>query len=155
MPVRDPSPEDLDSLIVLSRHMHTESNFRDIAFNEAKLRQSLTGAIQKKDTFFFGIYEVNGNIVGYLLGVLQQPFFSTEMIACDMMFFVDQPHRGSPAALRLWQSFRDWAREKGACEIRQGVTTGLAPERTDRFFRKLGMEATGQNYRLNLREERS
>lgn len=151
MPVRDAVLDDLENLIALSRRMHEESNFRSLSFSDPNLRQSLAGAMHRKDMFFFGIYEINNHIVGYLLGVLQKPFFTTDTIASDMMFFVDQLYRGSPAALKLWQSFRDWAREKGACEIRQGVTTGLAPERTDRFFRKIGMESTGQNYRLELR----
>ena len=141
---------DLPVLCQLCVDMHRESDFRDLALDRDKLTSTLVRSMRQDDKLFLQVYERHSRVVGYLLGMLTEPFFSTDVVAVDLMFYVAPESRGGPAAFRLWTSFGDWAKQKGAKELRQGVTTGITPERTGRFFQKLGMVPVGTNYRLQL-----
>jgi len=47
--------------------------------------------------------------------------------------------------------FTDWAKSKGADEINVHATSGIEPERTDKFLKRLWLQPYGGNYAERLR----
>ncbi|WP_157727586.1 hypothetical protein [Stappia sp. ES.058] len=55
---------------------------------------------------------------------------------------------GGRAALKLVEAVRQWARERACKHLLVHATGGIAPARTDRFFRRCGFKVVGGNYVL-------
>jgi hypothetical protein len=58
---------------------------------------------------------------------------------------------GGRVAIKLMRLFIDWAKSNGADEINVHATSGIDPERTDRFLKRLGLQPYGGNYTVRLR----
>jgi len=75
-------------------------------------------------------------------------------IATVQVLYVSGRLRGTAlsgrVAAKLMRLFVDWARSKGAEEINVYATSGIEPERTDRFLKRLGLQPYGGNYAVRL-----
>ncbi len=73
--------------------------------------------------------------------------FSSQRRAVSDLLFVLPERRGLVAAKRLIQRFFGWSRKVGAKTAFIGVSTGVFPERTGRFFELMGFRPMGMMYR--------
>jgi hypothetical protein len=76
--------------------------------------------------------------------------FSKTLIASDDAWYVLPRYRGSRHALELLRGFFDWAKGKGALEACVGISSGVDPERTARFLRRVGMTKTGEIFKKEV-----
>lgn len=148
--IRDAKNEDVSQLVELGELMHAESDFAFLPYDRAKVRRLIAAYIEGAEMRCGLVAESEGCIVGMLGGYLTDYFFCDELIACDEILFVKRESRGSAAALRLVQAFREWARERGAREVCLGTSTGIHPERTGRFYERLGLRCVGGLYKQRL-----
>ena len=58
---------------------------------------------------------------------------------------------GGRVAVKLMRLFIDWAEAKGAHELNVPVTSGIDPERTDRFLKRLALQPSEGNYAERLK----
>ena len=84
-----------------------------------------------------------GKIDGIMIGRVGEYFFSNELGAYDVAFYVRRERRGSIVAHRLWRTFLSWARAQGAVHTWPEVAAGIDPARGARFFRGLGLQEIG------------
>jgi N-acetylglutamate synthase-like GNAT family acetyltransferase len=150
---------DVDHLLALGRQAHAESRFARMPFAQEKLRSNLQGLLtlqkERQTHCFFLMENSQGDVIGGLIGALEEFFFTDARSANSILLWVDPAWRGTPAAVRLIGAFHDWARQRQAQELCILVSSGITIKRTDRFLRRLGFEQTGGNYRLPLAQERS
>lgn len=85
----------------------------------------------------------DNNILGGVVGGLQQEWQSDSLMAFDYCIFVRPENRGSRTAYLLIQAFISWAKEQGADWIQVGTATKINTEKTINFYQKLGFEHTG------------
>lgn len=143
MTVRMAAPADDEAIHSLLTAMHEETVYRAIELERPKLAAFLKFAREDERHAVF-VYEATaGSIDGVYIGNIGNYFFSSELGAWDMIFYVRPERRGSFAAARLWRAFRDWAREKGAKSIWPGISTGIYREQSARFYRGMGLEEVG------------
>lgn len=142
------SVNDIDEAIRLARRSWAESHFARLPFDEAKLRANLAAMIARPQSYNCALLarREDGVLAGYLAGTVEEYFFSRERVATVAFLFVDPPQRGGLAAVKLILAFRRWALNRGAAELRVGVASGVAVERTGGFLRRLGFTPTGGNY---------
>ncbi len=86
---------------------------------------------------------------GFMVGSLTPLGFADGTFAYDRLLYVKSSLRGSAAARILINSFYAWAQSKGALHVILGVTSGVAIQRTEQFFNKLGFATVGA---LTIRE---
>lgn len=86
---------------------------------------------------------VAGNIVGGMAGAVVDQWFSHELIAYDYSIFVEPSARGGVHAVRLIQTFKEWAKIKGATQLYMGIGTGLNVEGTTRLYESQGLRSIG------------
>ena len=86
-------------------------------------------------------------LIGFLMAYTGRHWFSSNVYAADMAFYVVPERRGSPTAGRLLKAFEHWCAIREIPEIIMGVSTGIHPERTGRFFQKMGYAEEGRSYR--------
>lgn len=153
MRLRAATTEDVPALIELGRQVHAESRYAALAYDEARLKQTLGGLIdlQARGSHFVLLAEDGkGAVIGGLIGGLEPYFFTSALAAKSMLLWVAPAWRGSAAALRLINAFKLWATKKGAAEVCILVSSGVTIGRTDRFLRRLGFAQTGGNYAMGV-----
>ncbi len=152
--IRKGREQDLPQLLALSRALRDETlTMRHISMDEAKLTSVYRRAFDDNDKrVCLFVYERDGLIGGGLLGAISEYYFSRELCASDLYLYVAPRYRrglmGGMIARRLFECYRDWAREAGVREIRTGVSTGIAMEAAHRFYTAMGMTHLGGLYSI-------
>ncbi|MBC7952270.1 MAG: HlyD family type I secretion periplasmic adaptor subunit [Rhodospirillaceae bacterium] len=90
----------------------------------------------------------DGKVVGMAIVALGEHFFSPALTATAQLIYVVPEARGGAAAVKLLRALRRWAAQAGAEDLHINVTTGIHPDRIDRFLRRMGFKQTGGNYVL-------
>jgi GNAT superfamily N-acetyltransferase len=150
MIVRPCAREDIDRVVELGRRLHAESALAFLPYEVENVRSLVIKIIEHPETYCGLVAEHGEALVGMLGGYLTDYFFCNEKLACDLALFVEPEHRGSSAAARLIQGFRQWAEAGGAREICLGVSTNIGTAGIDRFYRSLGFTPVGGLYKLRL-----
>lgn len=151
MRIRPPVVEDIETLVEMGLRMHSESAYAFLPYEGAKVRRLIRSYVDDSVRQCALVAEVDHRLVGMLGGYLTEYFFCSEVVACDMVLFVDQPYRRGPAAVRLIRGFRDWARERGAHELCLAISTNVNADETGRFYERLGFTRVGGVYKQRLR----
>jgi GNAT superfamily N-acetyltransferase len=155
--IRKGEARDLEQLLALATALKNESEItRDVSLDREKLSATFKRGFDPDDPHVCVIvYETGSTIRGATVGIEAEYFFSRERYVADLFLYVDPSCRrglmSGVIARRLWEGFRDWARERGVRELRNGVSTGIAVDAAHRFFLSLGMQHIGGFYRLPLR----
>ena len=138
---------DFEDVSRLGRLMHAESSYSQLAFSEDRLRQIFE--VYTKDArraLILG--RVNGEACGLYAGYITPYYFSNELVANDIAWFVVKERRGTSLGLRLLTAFEKWSKDQGASEIRVGYSTDINPTAFDSLMLKRGYSRVGGNYRL-------
>ena len=93
---------------------------------------------------YIAIY--NNQIIGVFIGFITEYYFGKDLYASDLTYYVDRTKRGSVAAVKLFREFETWAIKKGAKRINPATSTGINPERTKKFYERMGYTVTGHTY---------
>lgn len=138
--IRPATLEDLDAVIRLGRQMHAEGAFSIVRFDEFKVRAQLERCLVEG---FLHISVGPDGVNGFLIGEASEYWFSRDLLAHDLAFYVRPDRRGGIAAVRLVQAFVSWARERGAREVCIAGSSGVRVEELTRlmtgmFFRHVG-----------------
>lgn len=145
--IRPAIADDLPRMMFLAVTMHQESpRYRDIPFDEGKVGSLLLKLMQSEDGFLWVAEELGRGVVGALAATAYELWFSTARVAGDFGLFMHPDFRGGLAAARLVRRYREWGKEQGLVGTDLGHTTGIEPDRYDRFIRCLGFEETGRLY---------
>lgn len=111
----------LENIIKLLEEIHKESKF----FNSCKLdtsraKEILAQLVGRDDVF------LKQTENGAMLGVLTQPFWSSEVWAQEEFIYVSKEARGSGEGQELISAFEAWAKSKGAAKIIAGDSMGIS-----------------------------
>jgi len=147
--IRQATVSDLGELLALLKALHAESVFSGIAVEHDRLQQFVTSFIADPKNICVVYESAAGGLDGILLGFVKPYYFSSELSAWDLAFYVRPARRGSMVAFRLWREFKARATELDARVLWLG-STGTAPHRARRFYTGLGMVEVGALYRLAL-----
>lgn len=152
MAIRFATQDDIPTLVDIGHAYHEESRFKRFRYDPQKLATSLTAMVNDKSgsRCFFVADDATGKPYAVLLGCIESYFFSQELVAQTILFWVHPDHRGGTAAVKLVHSFRKWAENRKAFEVAIGVNSAVSLHTADSFFRKLGFQLTGGNYSLAL-----
>lgn len=139
--LRAATHDDLLRLVELGAAMHAESpTYSRLRFSASKLAATIERAI---DTGFAMVCEVEGVVVGGMLGMVVPHWCSDDLVACDLALFMAPEHRGGMAAVRLLNAYRVWAERSGAVLKQIGATTGVNNEAAAQLFERLGWVRSG------------
>ncbi len=131
------------------------AGYRHIPFSEAKLLRVDGRLVTRLDTTLGVLVERGDAVVGVMLAEVGEYFLgSGGRIATNQVLYVSGRVRGTAlggrVAVKLMRLFIDWAKSKGADEINVHAASGIDPERTDRFLKRLGLQPYGGSYAARL-----
>ena len=140
------SGEDIAERVMLARRAWEEMDESDLSFDAEMVRRAIERKLERPEMNCLLQAEMNGRVVGALMGVAAPHYHSAALGASILSYFVLPEHRGSTAAIKLLHGFRRWARNRGAVRMYVGVTSGVDVARTDRLLKRLGFTFRGGNY---------
>lgn len=139
--IRSAKHSDVPRLIELGTMLHQISSYSTMAFCPEKSAAFLHELINGQGVVF--VAEVNGEVVGGMAGAVIDQWFSNDLIAYDYSLFVEPTKRNGVIAIRLIQTFKEWAKLKGAKQIYMGIGTGVSVEGTTRLYESQGLRNIG------------
>jgi GNAT superfamily N-acetyltransferase len=147
--VRPAVESDLAALVDMGREMHAEAPaLRHAAYDAAKTGRALLEAIRQGSTF---VHEMNdGALDGAFVGIVIEHWFSAHKMATDLALFVRPGRRGGWIAHLLLDHFIEWCEGRGIDTVQIGITTGVTPEQTGKFYEREGFQFVGGNYQMRL-----
>ena len=146
MIIRDAVIDDLETLILLCSKMHEESIEPYPLINRECMENYINMVVSNPDVFLISFAE-DKSPIGMITAVAGPYSFSPSIRASSELLFVLPEHRGSRAAVKLVQRFKEWSDNIGAMNSSFGISTGVSPERTGRFFEHMGFRPIGMMYR--------
>ncbi|UZD96270.1 GNAT family N-acetyltransferase [Pseudomonas corrugata] len=139
--IRPAKHSDVPRLIELGTLLHATTSYSTMSFCPDKSAAFLHELINGQGVVF--VAEVNGEVVGGMAGAVTDQWFSNDLIAYDYSIFVEPSRRNGVIAVRLIQTFKEWARIKGAKQIYMGIGTGVSVEGTTRLYESQGLRNIG------------
>lgn len=139
--IRPAKHSDVPRLIELGTLLHSTTSYSTMNFCPVKSAAFLHELINGQGVVF--VAEVRGEVVGGMAGGVIDQWFSNDLIAYDYSLFVDPSKRNGVIAVRLIQTFKEWAKLKGAKQIYMGIGTGVSVEGTTRLYESQGLRNIG------------
>lgn len=136
--IRPATIGDMGVLLAMGRAMHAESpRWRRLKYSEHQVETMLIGLIESPQGVVL-IAERDGQAIGAIAAVVQRAWCATDLVAEEVSFYMLPEHRGSLAAARLVNSFKEWARLQGASWAYAGASTGVDDERVAQLYEGFG-----------------
>ena len=145
--VREVRPQDVTPLVRFYKACHAESEWSWAPFSAAAARRSIREIMRRPD-YVALIAAEDGEITGFLFGMVDAVFYGRTLYATDTEFYA---HRGGK---ELVSEFRKWAKSKGAAIRLHATANKERDERRDqakdRWFIAQGLERVGGMYQERL-----
>src|SRR5690606_27969112 len=130
--------------VELGEMMHAESpRFRALPYDPAKVAGVALRLIYDPAAQVL-VAEPDGQLISMLAGMIVEHCLGPDCYATDYVFYAHPAHRGTSAAPRL---YREWLRilqaDGRVKEVSLGISTEIHPERSRRFYERLGFRETG------------
>jgi len=149
MLIRKPQPRDIDAMIALAKAMHDESEFREFDFDRGKVTD-IGVQVLTNPGYFSVICEHDDKIIGLMVCYVSSYYFGNDLIASDIILYIDKTRRGGVGGLRMIEQYVEWAAKKGCKEVQLGQTAGIDPKAVDRLYTHAGFKMIGQLYKRRL-----
>lgn len=144
---------DVPAIIALGEHVIQRSPLLHSKIDPLKARKAIFQTIHNKSHLAL-VAEKDGVVVGCLLGLVVDYWYSKDRYATDLAFYVDSQH--GDVAPWLMKRFIKWARaQKNVVDVLMGISTGLDKQGdAGRMYEKLGFSAAGGMFTYMLTGEK-
>ena len=140
---------DIDALVELGRALHAEDINSCHPYSAERVKKLGMRAIgEDRGHYAVIVAEKEGQIIGLLLGHIAMLYYSEDVTASAMLFYVKPEWRNTTAAVKLLHGFKRWARAGNAKGVSVHVTSGVKMRQTDRLLKRLGFVMVGGNYTI-------
>lgn len=90
------------------------------------------------------VYEVKGEVKGFLSGVITKTLFSTTPVAAELSWYVDPKFRGGTGGIKLVKAYEQWATSRGCEVLTLTNINGLGD--LDDMYTRMGYVLTEKTY---------
>lgn len=134
---------DMDDIVELARELLSQSVYANIKPDEEKFKRLVAGMMGINTGAVLLVVDDEDKPQGFLLGVIDELFFSRKRQATDLAVYVRDGHRH--LAPQLFKAFIEWASSKARVEqITLGVSSGIGdPNRVGKMYESLGLAQVG------------
>lgn len=130
--------EDIPALMKFARNFHESSPYNTMKFDHVKGEIFLRDIISGKKTDGVVLVALHDDEpVGFLVGVANEPVFSSVKIAMELGWWIEPEARGSRASFLIYSAYEDWARRVGCHYVQGAYLPGVSPP-LDEFYKKRG-----------------
>lgn len=140
---------DILDLSILSKQFFKEAkkNGYQLSFKQDKFAQSFL-SIVNNPAYYYLIATIDDEAVGFFLGGIISPFFSDDVIAVEMFWWVAEEFRGQNVAMPMLKMFETWAKQSGATQV--NVSDLQNVKNLDNLYKRLGYSRSEVTYRKEI-----
>lgn len=155
MIIRPIQPADIPAILHLGGLMHEESDMRVLDLSPQKIADTCYEIISSQHgepgfTPMFGAVAVEKNaIVGMMGGYVAAPVYTHDLIAWDILFYVEPPFRGSRAFIGLAKAYAKWGRANAKMTFLT-TSSGINHKKVAQIYKRLGFVEVGGVFRLEV-----
>lgn len=144
--VREATITDIRRIHVLAQELLEMSVYAGIKMDDTKFRRTCASLIGSKTGAVFVVVDDEGEVQGFLMGMIDELFFSKARFATDLATYVRKEYRH--LAPFMVKRFAKWAFSKtGVKEITLGISSGMdTVDRAGRMYRAIGFKPAGGVY---------
>lgn len=143
--IRKATKADLSAMLEIAQCLADESSYSHIKLSKARVKTTIETMIEHG---FAMVAELDGKIVGGMLGDTFTPWYSEDKVAIDYSLYVLPAHRNGLIAYKLVKAFEKWAISMGAKQMRPGIGTGNPS--MARLYEKMGFQKVGSWHLKNI-----
>ena len=143
--IREAHPTDISRITLLAQQDHENSWYRNIPPDPVKFRKLVVMLMVNKQHLAL-VSEVAGEVVGVLLGVTDEIFFSRKKSATDIFTHVEPGHVWE--SVQLIRAFVEWAKARESVyQIVMTVSSDLVgPEKARMIYGRAGLHYYGGSF---------
>lgn len=142
--IRKGTHDDVAAVVAMGATMHEQSAFRHVVYVPEKVSDFIHLHV---DHGFFMVAEVDGKVVGGMLGDCMILWFTTDITGLEYAFYVQEENRNGLIAAKLVAEFIRWCKAAGAKQIRPAIATGN--QALGRLYEAYGFKPVGNYYNLD------
>jgi hypothetical protein len=147
--IRRATLADVEPMIDMLMRVKRASVYATVSVDKDRARKQMRQCISAPQAYA-GVAEVDGKIVGALLGIKDPLWFSRMLEAKDIVFGCVDPKVSTP----LLRDFIAWAwRDPRVVNVLMSQSSGQNIERTQQWFASQGFEVVGGVFRLGRYDE--
>lgn len=148
-PVREATLEDLPRLMTLSREFYDASPYKGkVRYDENKMKNVLKQLITSDSsvaTIFVGFNKM-GKLRGMLACMGVEPFFSTDKVTSEVMWWISPEDRGLGIAQELIEAYEGWGRLHGYHLAQMVLLEALKGNELHNYYTRKGYDLTEKAY---------
>ena len=147
--IRKAEDQDIDAILELIIQFYKESlKEYGLKISIATIKNNIKVFI---DNHIIIIAEKNTDIIGVIAGIVVPSIFDdSQIIAQEIMWYINKDFREGSSGLRLLKSFEDICRFLGVNKIYSGHTNNLNPDRLNKFLVRQGYTSMETHYIKNI-----
>ncbi len=144
--VREATITDIRRIHVLAQELLEMSVYSGIKMDDTKFKRTCASLIGSRNGAVFVVADDEGEVQGFLMGVIDDLFFSRSRFATDLATYVRKEYRH--LAPFMVKRFSKWAFSKaGVEEVTLGISSGMdTVDRAGRMYRAIGFKPAGGVY---------
>lgn len=147
--MRRAAHDDVPAMVEMFEAMHAESRYSRFPALLSKVEGFLHSVIADRRA----IVLVSGDpLCGMFIGWVDEFWWGPALESCDLLLYVKKESRGGLHAVRLIKGYLEVAEQMGVSDIKVGASTGISPERTYRFFERMGFQEFARSFAVGESE---
>lgn len=137
---------DIKEIYKLGKELLELSVYSNIKDDEVKFKTFVAGLMGIKTGTVLVIVDDDDKPQGFMLGIVEELFFSKKRMATDLAVYVREGYRH--LAPKMFKEFIKWAESKSRmAQITLGISSGIGDtERVGKMYNSLGFAQTGGIY---------
>lgn len=142
MTVRKATLKDIFDITVLLREFTREAcehNMSRVKFDPEHVKLFIEACINVDNSEVFVFENSDQEIHGLMICAVSPSLLSDELAAFEVFWYCDQKYRGSPAGIRLYKAYEEWAKAKGATTLNVSRIHGIEDDRMENLYSKLNL----------------
>ncbi len=141
---------DVKAILKMAHELLSDSAYKGIKMDERKFKLCCAGLIATKNGQVFVIVDDNDEPQGFLMGVIDELFFSRARYATDLAVYTRKSYRH--LAPKMFKEFITWAKSKPrVAEISLGISSGIGDiDRVGKMYESLGCRRVGGIYMMRV-----
>jgi len=147
---REATPDDVIDIAILGKQFVRESgNYELFGWNASKVTSTIIDAIHRED---FGVFVFchKDEIVGLFVCFATPCFFSDNVQAVEILWYVDPEHRGSRKSHEMVDIYVEWAKTKNAVAANLVNLELLKGEKVAKLYNRKGFNLVENTFLKEL-----
>lgn len=135
---------DFEDVNRMLREFHQKSPYSSLVYDEEKVWQNFKFYLKNKNQMIIILSEQDDRPRGLIVGSISSPAFSSDLVATELAWWMDEDYRKSRDSMLLFDAYQDWTKRVGARMCHMALLSN-SPDLSKKYERN-GYELSEKTY---------